>query len=114
MRYPNSAAHSWPTAPLVASVGLLLFMTDVSLLSICACVQYEPEIFPGLIYRMKQPKVVLLIFVSGKVVLTGSAPCLLKLSHIDPRGLTEYSLPCQHLLMKNPGSDLKSSAVLDG
>ena len=34
-------------------------------------VQYEPELFPGLIYRMKEPKVVLLIFVSGKVVLTG-------------------------------------------
>ncbi|XRB19575.1 transcription initiation factor TFIID TATA-box-binding protein [Pseudoscourfieldia marina] len=33
---------------------------------------YEPELFPGLIYRMKRPKVVLLIFVSGKVVLTGA------------------------------------------
>jgi len=33
---------------------------------------YEPEIFPGLIYRMVQPKIVLLIFVSGKVVLTGA------------------------------------------
>jgi len=33
---------------------------------------YEPELFPGLIYRMKQPKVVLLIFVSGKLVLTGA------------------------------------------
>ena len=33
---------------------------------------YEPELFPGLIYRMKAPKVVLLIFVSGKVVLTGA------------------------------------------
>ncbi|KAM0936637.1 putative TATA-box binding protein [Dioscorea sansibarensis] len=33
---------------------------------------YEPEIFPGLIYRMKEPKTVLLIFVSGKVILTGS------------------------------------------
>jgi transcription initiation factor TFIID TATA-box-binding protein len=31
---------------------------------------YEPEMFPGLIYRMVQPKLVLLIFVSGKVVLT--------------------------------------------
>ena len=30
-----------------------------------------PELFPGLIYRMQVPKVVLLIFVSGKVVLTG-------------------------------------------
>ena len=33
---------------------------------------YEPEIFPGLIYRMTQPKIVLLIFVSGKIVLTGA------------------------------------------
>ena len=33
--------------------------------------QYEPELFPGLVYRMIDPKVVLLIFVSGKVVLTG-------------------------------------------
>lgn len=32
---------------------------------------YEPELFPGLIYRMVEPKIVLLIFVSGKVVLTG-------------------------------------------
>jgi transcription initiation factor TFIID TATA-box-binding protein len=32
---------------------------------------YEPELFPGLIYRMLRPKVVLLIFVSGKVVITG-------------------------------------------
>jgi len=33
---------------------------------------YEPEQFPGLIYRMKEPKVVLLIFSSGKVVCTGA------------------------------------------
>jgi len=33
---------------------------------------YEPELFPGLIYRMISPKVVLLIFVSGKIVLTGA------------------------------------------
>jgi hypothetical protein len=39
-------------------------------LCVC-CLQYEPELFPGLIYRMKDPKIVLLIFVSGKVVLTG-------------------------------------------
>ncbi|MED6199057.1 TATA-binding protein, partial [Stylosanthes scabra] len=33
---------------------------------------YEPELFPGLIYHMKQPKIVLLIFVSGKIVLTSA------------------------------------------
>jgi transcription initiation factor TFIID TATA-box-binding protein len=33
---------------------------------------YEPELFPGLIYRMAAPKIVVLIFVSGKVVITGA------------------------------------------
>lgn len=33
---------------------------------------YEPELFPGLIYRMATPKIVLLIFASGKIVLTGA------------------------------------------
>ncbi|TQD80426.1 hypothetical protein C1H46_034016 [Malus baccata] len=41
-------------------------------LSCVMLVQYEPELFPGLIYRMKQPKIVLLIFVSGKIVITGA------------------------------------------
>lgn len=35
-------------------------------------VMYEPEQFPGLIYRMSQPKVVLLLFASGKFVCTGA------------------------------------------
>lgn len=34
--------------------------------------EYEPQQFPGLVYRMKDPKVVFLIFTSGKVVETGS------------------------------------------
>ena len=33
---------------------------------------YEPEMFPGLIFHMEQPRIVLLIFVSGKIVLTGA------------------------------------------
>jgi len=33
---------------------------------------YEPEQFPGLIYRMDEPKVVILIFASGKLVCTGA------------------------------------------
>jgi len=33
---------------------------------------YEPEQFPGLIYRMDDPKVVILIFTSGKLVCTGA------------------------------------------
>jgi transcription initiation factor TFIID TATA-box-binding protein len=33
---------------------------------------YEPEQFPGLIYRMDEPKVVILIFASGNLVCTGA------------------------------------------
>ena len=33
---------------------------------------YEPEQFPGLIYRMEGPRVVFLIFSSGKLVCTGA------------------------------------------
>ncbi len=33
---------------------------------------YEPEQFPGLIYRMKDPKVVILLFTTGKLVITGA------------------------------------------
>jgi transcription initiation factor TFIID TATA-box-binding protein len=33
---------------------------------------YEPEQFPGLIHRMDEPKVVILIFASGKLVCTGA------------------------------------------
>jgi len=34
-------------------------------------VEYEPEVFPGLVYRLETPKVVVLIFSSGKLVITG-------------------------------------------
>jgi TATA-box binding protein (TBP) (component of TFIID and TFIIIB) len=44
---------------------------------------YEPELFPGLIYRMVKPRIVLLIFVSGKVVLTGEFSTILSLSYLE-------------------------------
>lgn len=34
--------------------------------------EYEPEQFPGLVYRLDDPKVVFLIFNSGKIVCTGA------------------------------------------
>jgi hypothetical protein len=78
----------WFSAELEAPIWLLLLLGHkkqpipqcrtgdvptalVPLLCFYLWLQYEPELFPGLIYRMQLPKVVLLIFVSGKVVLTG-------------------------------------------
>jgi len=34
-------------------------------------IEYEPEQFPGLVYRIKDPRIVVLIFTSGKIILTG-------------------------------------------
>jgi len=34
-------------------------------------IEYEPEQFPGLVYRLDEPDVVTLLFGSGKVVITG-------------------------------------------
>lgn len=48
-------------------VGVDLELADFTLDN----VMYEPEQFPGLIYRMQEPKVVFLIFASGKLVCTG-------------------------------------------
>nr|Q9NHP5.1 RecName: Full=TATA-box-binding protein; AltName: Full=TATA sequence-binding protein; AltName: Full=TATA-binding factor; AltName: Full=TATA-box factor; AltName: Full=Transcription initiation factor TFIID TBP subunit [Drosophila virilis]AAF71711.1 TATA box-binding protein [Drosophila virilis] len=38
----------------------------------CNFSRYEPELFPGLIYRMVRPRIVLLLPAPGKVVLTGA------------------------------------------
>lgn len=35
-------------------------------------IEYEPEQFPGLVYRLDEPAVVALLFGSGKVVITGA------------------------------------------
>jgi len=34
-------------------------------------IEYEPEQFPGLVYRLDNPAVVALLFGSGKLVITG-------------------------------------------
>jgi transcription initiation factor TFIID TATA-box-binding protein len=44
---------------------------DIVIVEACTD-NHQPELFPGLIYRMMKPKIVLLIFVSGKIVLTGA------------------------------------------
>jgi transcription initiation factor TFIID TATA-box-binding protein len=57
---------------VVASANLYAEINLESLALLLDNVLYEPEQFPGLIYRMAEPKVVLLIFSSGKMVCTGA------------------------------------------
>jgi transcription initiation factor TFIID TATA-box-binding protein len=51
-------------------VGFPIRLEGLSLHHVEFC-SYEPEIFAGLVYKMLAPKICLLIFVSGRVVLTG-------------------------------------------
>jgi len=44
---------------------------DMAQMALERCL-YEPEVFPGLIYRMKVPKAVFLIFSSGRIVCAGT------------------------------------------
>jgi transcription initiation factor TFIID TATA-box-binding protein len=57
---------------IVASGDLHIFIDLNMAAIIMENTMYEPEVFPGLIYRMKEPKTVFLIFSTGKVVCTGA------------------------------------------
>jgi len=35
-------------------------------------VEYEPEVFPGMVYRISEPKLAVLLFRSGKIVIAGA------------------------------------------
>ncbi|UHH27217.1 TATA-box-binding protein [Halobacterium noricense] len=57
-------------------------------------IEYEPEQFPGLVYRLEDPDVVVLLFGSGKLVITGaneSEDAQSALKHVEDR-LTELGL----------------------
>ena len=59
------------TQNIVASANLHGKIDLETAADIMENVMYEPEQFPGLIYRMRDPKTVLLLFTSGKIVCTG-------------------------------------------
>ena len=54
--------------------------------------EYEPEVFPGLVFRLAEPKVVVLLFVSGKGVCAGAK----SMADIKTAGATIIKLLKQH------------------
>lgn len=54
-----------------ADFGSVLNLNSICLGLGLENVEYEPEQFPGLVYRLDKPKVVVLLFGSGKLVITG-------------------------------------------
>lgn len=57
---------------IVASANLMSTLNLEAVAMDLENTEYEPEQFPGLVYRLDDPKVVLLLFGSGKVVCTGA------------------------------------------
>jgi transcription initiation factor TFIID TATA-box-binding protein len=57
---------------VVASASIAEELNIETISNILDEAEYEPEQFPGVIYRLKEPKVAILIFRSGKVVCTGA------------------------------------------
>ena len=57
---------------VVASATLNQRIDLNSIVRLFPGVEYRPEQFPGLVYRMDDPKVVILIFTTGKLVCTGA------------------------------------------
>jgi transcription initiation factor TFIID TATA-box-binding protein len=57
---------------VVASASLNVPIKLEKLVANLDGIEYEPEQFPGLVMRLKQPKAAALIFSSGKIVCTGA------------------------------------------
>ena len=55
-----------------ADLGGELNLSEVAVALGLENVEYEPEQFPGLVYRIREPKVAMLLFGSGKIVCAGA------------------------------------------
>lgn len=56
----------------VCDLGAQINLANIALSLGLEHIEYEPEQFPGMVYRLGDPKVVCLLFGSGKMVLTGA------------------------------------------
>lgn len=56
----------------VGDLGGELNLTETAMALGMENIEYEPEQFPGMVYRVKEPHVVILIFTTGKIVCTGA------------------------------------------
>lgn len=77
-----------------ADLGGELNLDEVAIAFGLENVEYEPEQFPGLVYRVREPKVVMLLFGSGKIVCTGG------------RNTDDVSIAVQNLSEKLNSMDL--------
>src|SRR5207245_11261818 len=72
IRIKNNPVIEVQNIVATSDLGAQLDLNAVAVTLGPGAVEYEPEQFPGLVYRIEEPKVVLLMFGSGKVACTGA------------------------------------------
>jgi len=75
IKEPDSEGVPIPKYKIENVVASTSFGTELDLPAIAISLdgsEYDPEQFPGLVYRLKQPKTATLLFRSGKAVCTGA------------------------------------------
>lgn len=69
---PESPAVTVQNIVSTSNLGCPLNLTAIAIALGLERIEYEPEQFPRLVYRMDEPSVVLLLFGSRKLVITGA------------------------------------------
>ena len=77
-----------------ADLGSRINLNKIAMSLTLDKIEYEPEQFPGLVYRLDDPKVVVLLFGSGKLILTGG-----KVSDDAERAVNKIYQDLQNLKM---------------
>jgi transcription initiation factor TFIID TATA-box-binding protein len=99
---------------------LRLILLSTSVYNIGGCISYEPELFPGLHYRLAKSHTMFLIFASGRVVITGARsvedsqealdtiyPVLLQFQNNDPAELRKKNEATARKALANAKRDAK-------
>lgn len=77
-----------------AELGSRINLNKIAMSLTLDKIEYEPEQFPGLVYRLDDPKVVVLLFGSGKLIITGG-----KVSDDAERAVNKIYQDLQNLKM---------------
>ncbi|MDD1655945.1 MAG: TATA-box-binding protein [Methanomicrobiales archaeon] len=68
---PDSLTYKIQNIVTSADLGAPINLNKIAVGFNLEMIEYEPEQFPGLVYRLEDPKVVVLLFGSGKLIITG-------------------------------------------
>lgn len=72
-KYMGDKNMAYTIQNLVASSNLDATLDLYNLAAAIPDVEYEPEQFPGAIFKLKEPKVTLLLFKNGKLIISGAS-----------------------------------------